>query len=554
MPKSLWLPVLVAAPLLCAAWLIPQTSLAEWMLHPLRSHATEAAMQSAAWARWGWTLGALTLLAMPWMLRDARPMAAQPPSRARVWLLVAMVLAVAVRLLKADEGLWYDEIAALGTYVAQGPGPIIGNAYTTANHPLQSLLSWCALPLGVEPWIRLPSILSGAAAALGAWWIGRACREGTTLATWMAFAIAVLPAAVNAGSEARGYGLMIAASALSTGLLLMAMKHGGSWRWIAYAIVLALGVWGHLVTAMVGMGHAALALWMLRSPAARSIALRVLVAVACAAALSIALWSPALPDLLHTRSQFSASRGDEPTLLGHEGNMLLWNLLGMGALPRPGVGSGAIWGAFLVLPLLAIGLRGCFADRGARRALAASALGLPIALALVWVAGSWFYARFMLFSLPGVALVAGVGAANLMRTRSGNGIGRWLPLVPVVMAFIAWPLFCTVGPRQPIREAVAWVAANRGPGDVIVGIGIADDVVQWYAMANRLTVHSTGLNGATAPETIARLRPRWIIQLYPQHTTRPETVVAAEQLGSWKTRTFRGSIDDGDVVVLQRTP
>jgi hypothetical protein len=30
--------------------------------------------------------------------------------------------------------------------------------------------------------------------------------------------------------------------------------------------------------------------------------------------------------------------------------------------------------------------------------------------------------------------------------------------------------------------------------------------------------------------------------------------VAAEQLGSWKTRTFRGSIDDGDVVVLQRTP
>jgi hypothetical protein len=226
----------------------------------------------------------------------------------------------------------------------------------------------------------------------------------------------------------------------------------------------------------------------------------------------------------------------------------------MGALPQPGVGSGAIWGAFLVLPLLAIGLRGCFADREARRALAASALGLPIALALVWVAGSWFYARFMLFSLPGVALVAGVGAANLMRARSGNGLGRWLPLLPVVMAFIAWPLFCTAGPRQPIREAVAWVAANRGPDDVIVGIGIADDVVQWYAMANRLTVHPTGLNGATAPETIARLRPRWIIQLYPQHTTRPETEPAAQQLGSWQRRTFHGCIDDGDVVVLQRTP
>ena len=548
------MPVLVAAPLLCAAWLIPQTSLAEWMLHPLRSHATEAAMQSAAWARWGWTLGALTLLAMPWILTDARPLAAQPPSRARVWLLVAMVLAVAARLLKADEGLWYDEIAELGTYVAQGPGPIIGNAYTTANHPLQSLLSWCALPLGVEPWIRLPSILSGAAAVLGAWWIGRAGREGTTLATCMAFIIAVLPSAVNAGSEARGYGLMIAASALSTGLLLMAMKHGGSWRWIAYAIVLALGVWGHLVTAMVGVGHAALALWMLRSPTSRPIALRMLVAIACATTLSIALWSPALPDLLHTRSQFTASRGDEPTLLGHEGRMLLWSLLGMGALPRAGSGWGGSWGASLVLPLLAIGLRGCFVDRDARRALAASALGLPIALALVWLAGSWFYARFMLFALPGVALVAGVGASNLMHTRTSDGLGHWRPLLPIVLAFIAWPLFCMVGPRQPIREAVAWMAANRAPDDVIVGIGIADDVVQWYAMANQITVHPTGLNGATAPETFARLRPRWIIQLYPQHTTRPEIGNAAQQLGSWNTRTFVGCIDDGEVVVWQRIP
>ncbi|NBW50043.1 MAG: hypothetical protein EBR49_08110, partial [Betaproteobacteria bacterium] len=94
----------------------------------------------------------------------------------------------------------------------------MGNAFTTANHPLQSLLSWCCLPLGVEPWVRLPSVLSGAVAVLGGWFIGRATRPCAGFATAMAFAIAVLPAAVNAGSEARGYGLMIAASAMSTGL------------------------------------------------------------------------------------------------------------------------------------------------------------------------------------------------------------------------------------------------------------------------------------------------------------------------------------------------
>ena len=115
---------------------------------------------------------------MPWALRDRRVALAPPGPVDRRGLWLAMLLAVALRFSASTQSLWYDEIASLGTYVAHGPGVIVANAFTTANHPLQSLLSWCCLPLGVEPWVRLPSMLTGALAVLGGWCIGRALRDG----------------------------------------------------------------------------------------------------------------------------------------------------------------------------------------------------------------------------------------------------------------------------------------------------------------------------------------------------------------------------------------
>jgi len=557
---------LLALCVVSAAWIVPQSALAAWMQHPHRVDAVIAAQHAAAWARVAWTLGACALCLMPWLFIDA-PRTYQPPLTthqhrlAVAWLVIAMLLAVLLRFFNASESLWYDEIAALATYTSHGPGVIMGNAFTTANHPLQSLLSLCALVVGVEPWIRLPSILSGACAVLGVWWISRATAPTkTSLAICMAMCMAIMPAAVNAGSEARGYGLMIAASSMSTGLALMALKHGGSWRWKLYALVLALGVWAHFVTAMVGAGHALFALWLLRNANTRAPARRLLMAIACAAVLSIALWGPALPDVLRTRSQFAALRGDEPTLWGHEGFVLLWQQLGMGASPLASTGAsplartgdlGAIISAIALLPLLLIGAIGCLKNRDARRSLAATALALPLALLLVWCGGSWFYGRFMLFSTPATALIAGVAVVNL--ASSTKKISPFFSLIrslPIALTLSTWSLAWFTAPRQPIREAVAFVAAQRTHDQVIVGIGIADDVVQWYALSNNLTVHATGNGGVRATEVIQRLHPQYIIQLYPQHTAiSSDARDAMNRLGNWKQSNFQGWIQDGDVVV-----
>ena len=535
---SFWLFPALGAAVALAAWLVPQETLAAVLRHPVRSDAAEAAVRAAWAARLGWSVGALTLAALPWALADARkglPPVRPVPTR---WLCLAMLLAVALRFSAAGQSLWYDEIASLGTYVVHGPGVIAGNAFTTANHPLQSILAWCCLPLGVEPWTRLPSILSGAAAVYGGWLVGRATRPGAGLANAMAFTMAILPAAVNAGSEARGYGIMIAASALSTGLLLMALRHGGSWRWTLYATVLALGVWAHFVTAMVGAGHALVALTMLRRPAWRTAAVGTLVAVACAATLAIALWSPALPDLLRTRAQFSAARGDEPSLAGTQGPLLLWQLVGMTPLPMRMAGVDA-WRAALMaaLPacLMVAGVWASTRDSHLRRSLALAGMGLPAALATAWLGHSWLYARFLLFAAPATTLLLCAGAERAAR----RPVVAAALLGLVGLTFLAADL--GLGPRQPIREAVARVAQERAPGDRVLGVGIADDVVQWYALAYDVPIEPTGLGGERLPEVLARTHARWVVALYPEHRHPNATAPALAERG-FRRRPLHGFV------------
>ena len=552
-PRARWILPTLGLIVVLFAWGTPLESLRAWLQHPHRAEATTAAAQAATSARIGWTVGAVVLALLPMLLRDPVRTRATPADRRGLWF--ALVMALALRFSVSTQSLWYDEIAPLATYIAHGPGVIVGNAFTTANHPLQSLLSWCCTPLGVEPWIRLPSMLSGAAAVLGAWWIGRALREGPGLAASMAIAMAILPAAVNAGSEARGYGLMIASSALSTGLLLMALRHGGSWRWIAYAIVLALGVWAHFLTAMVGVGHAAVALWMLRSAGERPAAGLILRAVCCAGLLSLALWSPALPDLVRTRGQFAALRGDEPSLLGTQGLLLVWQLIGMTPLPMHKGGVDEVRAVLTGLPalaLLAIGLAACVRDRVLRRALALAASGLPIAVLLAWLGGSWLYARFLLFAVPGTALLLCAGAERAARR----------PAVAVALLAFVVPTFliCDLAsaPRQPIREAVAHVADQRAPQDRVLGIGIADDVVQWYALAFETPIEPTGIGGERLPEVLARTDARWIVALYPNHRHPDASAARLHELGFRRRpmHGFQGWLDagEGTVEVWERAP
>ena len=530
--------------MIAGAWVIPNASLVEFFLHPVRANALAHALESATSARIGWTIIGLSCLVFPFVFRAIQPEISlrntpRIPSIFSKTLFVLLALSIIVRLIRVNESLWYDEIAALATYVMHGPGVIMGNAFTTANHPLQSLLSWLSMPLSIEPGIRLPSLLAGPVAVYAIWKFTRqVASDGAGLVA--AGAMTFAPAAVLASGEARGYALSLALGALASCMMLSMLRQTQRRSTpILYALFMSLATWAHLVAACLALGHMVLALWNLRRKDQRATSISAIFAVIWAGFLSIGLWSPALPDLFHARNQFLALTGNEPTLVGHEGMALLQQLAGA-------YGWAAIPSALLVI----IGLATTLRQQHLRLALAVVALGVPLAVIGAWLGHSWLYARFVLFAMPASAFLIALALSWLWKLRP------WFAITLAAITLATWSTdILTRVPKQSLREAIAFIAAHKSPQDTVAIITPADNVGQWYALANNFELLSTGQNGSKLDECLRLTRPapKWIVVLYPQSISEP--VIGCMRLGDYKfTKSFPGWVDwgAGDIQVFQR--
>ena len=268
-------------------------------------------------------------------------------------LTVAVLLAAAVRAPFLTDSLWYDEIAAFLGYSINGPWGAVSTYYTQANHVLHSLLAWCSgAALGVdEVTVRLPSFLAGLGAVLAVAWLAMIAlgrdAQGVRLAVTAAFMTALMPIAVLPATEARGYSLMTLFSALMTAAFLRALRSPTRTAWLVYIAACALGIWAHLVTVCVPAFHAAwcVVVLMRGAPSTASgippkVARAGLMAIGMAALLTLLVYAPILPGLFTIRSEFRALDGNEPTLLGTEGWMML---LSIG-------GSWKVWASLAALP------------------------------------------------------------------------------------------------------------------------------------------------------------------------------------------------------------
>jgi hypothetical protein len=465
----------------------------------------------------------------------------------------ALLVAAAVRVPFLAESLWYDEIAAFLGYGVHGPGPALGNYFTQANHILQSALAaLSAAVLGASEFsLRLPSLLAGLGAVPAVWWLGREARApGAARAA--AFAVALMPVAVLASTEARGYALMLLFSALATAAFLRALRTRRADAWAVYAVLAALGVWSHLVTVCVPLGHGAWCACVLvggrglvaaGAEVRRRDALAGLVALAVAALVTVALLAPALPEMVALRREFRALDGDEPGL---------WSVHGLEMLILAG-GTWTWWASCAALPLMALGARAAWTEPSLRRAAVLGLLGVAVALVGTTLLGSWLYARFLLFAVPALALVAGAGTGAA--TETGAVQRRALGWGAAVLAATAWcACLATLPPRQPIREGVAYIAEHRAPSDRALAIGLPDDVHQIYAGAFDLEMPGSGPYGRDIARRLAERRPRWILMLYPRalpatlhELLRQEGFRPVARLPGWLDR------GDGEVVVLERS-
>jgi hypothetical protein len=429
-----------------------------------------------------------------------------------------------VRSTRVTESLWYDEIAAWRDYGSKGPAWIVTHYFDPANHIGHTLASWASFAmldrLGVvapEIALRLPALIFSLGSIIAVWGMARCAvrqanppaepgangrRRGVAIIAGLLTAI--LPVSVLEGVEARGYSMMICFAALATWTMLSAIERGRWWKWLLYAVLCALGMWSHLMMVWVPIGHAVWLIWvMARGSAletrARTGALRGLGAIALAAVLTFALYAPVLDDILRIRGQFRTAEGDEPAVFGVEGLHLLLQL----------GGSWYWWAAAAGVALCVGGLVMGMRRATPQAAIVLSLIGLPIMVIALAIGGSWMYARFALFALPGTILAMAIGIDGLWRWKRSIGAAA----LAIMIACSAADLVVRPA-RQPLREAANIVLSDWTDADRLLVIGLKHEVVQAYA-ADLAPTYSLDL-GADLELKLAEARPTWVIVLYPQ--------------------------------------
>jgi hypothetical protein len=556
--KALLFALAIAA--LAAAIAFDAATWAEWFHHPGREPLPATTIEGAQWWRFMLVAAAVAIVIAPAALEKlsrpvprAETLSAQPSGRPSWAVGMLLLLAFALRATRLNESLWYDEIAWYLSYGAgvDRPWPILGNYFDPVNHVLHTFLGWWSVKvfepaLGAELAFRAPALLFSLASVAVMHGFGRAVG-GDRFGLFAGLVAAIAPVSVLEGAESRGYSMMICFAALMTWTLLEARRREGLVLWCFYAILCALGIWSHFVTAFVPVGHAVWIAWRAARFGERRLFFCGTIALGLGAVLTLTALSPLLPDFLHQRGVFFSTRGDEPTIFGAEGRHALMQL----------GGSWYWWAASPGLLLLALGVGSLWRNSasiekeeqpriGLRDAMSCSLIGLPIMALAVTLGGSWIYARFTFFALPGAMLLMAAGLERLWKWRPAAAISA------LVIVASGWAIDLAARPsKQPLREAADFVRTNRASNDQLIVIGLPHEVMRLYA-ADLNAVYCLQYGDDLARE-LPTVRPRWVVLLYPRTADSAQKQLLTEShyvpIG-----TFRGwaDWDNGDVIIYRR--
>jgi mannosyltransferase len=192
---------------------------------------------------------------------DVTTPAADPPRRRPAagylpWALPAVVAAV-LGLIEIDvPQLWRDELASWSASSRTLP------QLWAMLHGIDAVLApyyfglhlWMAVFGDSATAMRLPSVIAMAAAAAAVALVGRRLAGGTAgLAGGLVFAL--IPSVSRYAQEARPYAFATLFAALATLQFLRAMERPGWWRWALYSVLLAAAGAANLIALCVAAAH-----------------------------------------------------------------------------------------------------------------------------------------------------------------------------------------------------------------------------------------------------------------------------------------------------------
>ncbi|MFH1279227.1 MAG: glycosyltransferase family 39 protein [Candidatus Eisenbacteria bacterium] len=369
-------------------------------------------------------------------------------------LLLAFLLALAVRIAVIDRPIWYDESC---TYWEARPEEKI--PALTSITPIPSYIVKSLAGRFDEPWmLRLPFLAVGLASILV---FARAVREwhGREAAGWTAILLALSPFHVWYTTEARMYGALLLAAAMMYLYLGRAIRGTGRGAWIGYGAGALIGVYHHPFTWLL-VGTHGLYLLIERRGMFRPL---VVTAIVVAAATAPATWYVLV---VHRLSSDRIGWIESRPAMAVAGTFYSFV---MGLLFLPKLWWWALTG-FAALLFGALTVRGAIAKR--REALPVS-MALVVPLFLV-IAGSFvrdIYSdqttRYLAFSEPFLILLAALGLGTIrsrgMRAAAGAGVVLVLLLALSPIHF----LWDEVGTGR-FEEAAEEIRTRILPGDVII--------------------------------------------------------------------------------------
>lgn len=173
-----------------------------------------------------------------------------------IWVAGLSALAACLRIIGLNKGLWWDEIYFLIISVRHPLSEIVTIFPGDTQHPLYSILAKAAVVVfGEHPWtLRLPAVIFGVASIPALYLLAASVtkRFEALVATAL---LAISYHHVWFSQNARGYTMLAFWTLLSTYLLLRGIQTGRRAPYIAYGVVVGLGVYTHLTMMFLVASH-----------------------------------------------------------------------------------------------------------------------------------------------------------------------------------------------------------------------------------------------------------------------------------------------------------
>lgn len=476
------------------------------------------------------------------------------------------VVALMLRIVHLNSGLWHDEITALLDFVRPSLGETLTSFPNQNQHMLYSVLAKAVIGVfGESVWaLRLPAALFGVASIWALFLLARrviGVPQALIACALMTFSYHHIWFSQNA----RGYSGLLFFTLLATWLWVEALPRRSWGWWTGYVVSVSLGMWIHLTMAFVAATHGltflilASARLLGHQPKERlyaQMSWQPIVALALCATVTLQLYALSLPDFLST--------GLHEVSLPSEWTNPLWLVVetGRGLLAGFSASSLAVGGIVLLGGALLMGL-GWFSILRAEWPVAV-VMVLPglLTLAVMLLLAHNLWPRFVFFS-AGFAIIFVVhGAFKLfdavrafvpglsLRTRASDQLGYALSFILLFASIASLPKYYAL-PKQDYQGALDYVEAHRIPGDVVVVAGLANTAYTRYYAVPWIAIESK----AALSKVLEAHKKVWFVYALPVHfrSHYPDLLDVIERRFEM-IKVFPGTLAGGEVCVLRVRP